>query len=171
MQVNYLSEVSVSKLDAQRALIEELKVQWKLLWSERFNDRVRAEGVSVDDYAILDVEKGTIIHATKDFKILTLKQILEKHKVDNPERYVQPDVHVGGWSKFIKTEINGKAKKGSRVAAYIADKCPAKKGASQQVKKRWLASCCLMGCFVLGAVVAATLTLIVQADTKKLKQF
>ena len=24
--------------------------QWKLLWSERFNDKVRAEGVSVSDY-------------------------------------------------------------------------------------------------------------------------
>ncbi len=75
-------------MDAQRALIEELKGQWKLLWSERFDDRVRAEGVSVNDYAILDVEKETIIHATKDFKILNLNQILEKHLVENPERYV-----------------------------------------------------------------------------------
>ena len=86
MQVNDSSKVSVSKLDAQRALIEELKAQWKLLWSERYDDRVRAEGVSINDYAILDVEKGTIIHATKDFKSLNLKQILEKHKVENPER-------------------------------------------------------------------------------------
>jgi hypothetical protein len=127
LQVNGQSKVSVSKLDAQKALIEELKAQWKLLWRERFDDRVRAEGVSVNDYAILDVEKGTIIYATKDFKILTLKQILEKYLVESPERYVQPDIHVGGWSKFIKTEINGKAAKGSRAAAYIADKCPTKK--------------------------------------------
>jgi hypothetical protein len=124
-----------ARIAAQKQLIEELKAQWKLLWSERFDDRVRAEGVSVNDYAILDVEKGTIIHATKDFKILNLKQILEKYKVEKPERYIQPDVHVGGWNKFIKTEINGKAAKGSRTVAYIADKCPAKKGASQQSKK------------------------------------
>ena len=125
------------RAEAQKQLILELKAQWKLLWSERFDDRVRAEGVSVNDYAILDVEKGTIIHATKDFKILSLKQILEKHKVDNPERYVQPDVNVGGWNKFIKTEINGKAAKGSRAAAYVADKkkTSAKKGANQQPKK------------------------------------
>ena len=139
--VNVSSKASDSKFAAQKALIEELKVQWKLLWSERFDDRVRAEGVSVNDYAILDVERGTIIHATKDFKILNLKQILEKHKVENPERYVEPDVHVGGWSKFIKTEINGKAKKGSRAAAYMADKCPVKKSPSQHSKsggRGWL---------------------------------
>jgi hypothetical protein len=135
--VNDSSEVSVSKLDTRKALIEELKTQWKLLWSERFDDRVRAEGVSVNDYAILEIEKGTIIHATKDFKILTLRQILEKYLVDNSERYVQPDVYVGGWSKFMKTEINAKPKKGSRAAAYMADKCAPKK--SQQSKKRgWL---------------------------------
>jgi hypothetical protein len=136
---DFSGEDHKARVEAQKRLIEELKAQWKLLWRERFDDRVRAEGVSVNDYAILDVEKGTIIHATKDFKILNLKQLLEKHKVENPDRYVQPDVHVGGWNKFIKTEINGKVKKGSRAAAYVADKGPAKKGDSQQSKKRgWL---------------------------------
>ncbi len=110
---DFSGEVCKARAEAQKHLILELKAQWKLLWSERFDDRVRAEGVSVNDYAILDIEKGTIIHATKDFKILNLKQILEKHKVENPERYVQPDVNVGGWNKFIKTEINGKAAKGA----------------------------------------------------------
>lgn len=132
---DFIGEDRKARVEAQKRLIEELKAQWKLLWSERFEDRVRAEGVSVNDYAILDVEKGTIIHATKDFKILNLRQILEKYMVENPERYVQPDVHVGGWNKFIKTEINGKAKKGSRAAAYVADKCPPKKSTRQQSKK------------------------------------
>jgi hypothetical protein len=122
-----------SKFEAKKKLIEELKGQWKLLWSERFDDRVRAEGVSVKDYAILDIEKGTIIHATKDFKVLTLKQILEKHLVDNPDRYVQPDAHVGGWSKFIKTEISGKSKKDRLLAPNIVEKNQSKK--KQQTKK------------------------------------
>jgi hypothetical protein len=124
-----------ARVAAQKQLIEELKVQWKLLWSERFDDRVRAEGVSVNDYAILDVEKGTIIHATKDFKILNLKQILEKYKIENPDRYVQPDVNVGGWNKFIKTEITNKSARGSRTAAYLANEVPAKRGSRQQPKK------------------------------------
>jgi hypothetical protein len=128
-----------TRVEAQKQLIKELKAQWKLLWSERFDDRVRAEGVSINDYAILNIEKGTIIHATKDFKILTLKQILERYINENPERYVAPDVNVGGWNKFIKTEINGKSKRGSRAAAYIADKRTAKKSPNQQSKKRgWL---------------------------------
>ena len=141
MQVNDSSKVSESKVDTQKELIEELKAQWKLLWNERFDDKVRAEGVSINDYAILDIEKGTIIHATKNFKIATLKQILDKHMVENSERYIQPDVHVGGWNKFIKTEINGKPKKVSRAAAYIADKRPIKKSPSQQSKnggRGWL---------------------------------
>jgi hypothetical protein len=132
---DFSGEDHKARAAAQKQLIEELKAQWKLLWSERFDDRVRAEGVSVNDYAILDVEKGTVIHATKDFKILNLKQILEKYKIENPDRYVQPDVNVGGWNKFIKTEITSKSPRGSRAAAYIADKGPAKKGSRQQSKK------------------------------------
>lgn len=126
-------ETGKSRAEAQKQLINELKSQWKLLWIERFHDRVRAEGVSINDYAILDVEKGTIIHATKDFKILNLKQILEKYKIQNAERYIQPDVNVGGWNKFIKTEINGKTKKSKRADAYAADKFLPKK--NQQAKK------------------------------------
>ena|ERR1035437_5044612 len=136
---DFMVEARKVKVEAQKKLIEDLKAQWKLLWSERFHDRVRAEGVSVNDYAILDVERGTIIHATKDFKILNLKQILEKHKVENPDRYVQPDVHVGGWNKFIKNEINCKGKKDSRTATNVADKGHPKKNSNQQSKKRgWL---------------------------------
>ena len=105
------------------------------MWSERFDDRVRAEGVSVNDYAILDVEKGTIIHATKDFKILNLKQILEKHMVENPERYISPDAHVGGWNKFIKTEITSKGRQVNRAAAYRAEKGSDKKSPRKQPKK------------------------------------
>lgn len=122
-----------ARLDAKKKLIEELKTQWKLLWSERYDDRVRAEGVSVNDYAILDIDKGTIIHATKDFKVLSLKQILEKHLVEDPERYIQPDVNTGGWNKFIKTEITGKVVKRDRPAFGIQDKCSSR--GKQQPKK------------------------------------
>jgi hypothetical protein len=128
-----------ARIEAKKKLIEELKSQWKLLWSERFDDRVRAEGVSVNDYAILDIDKGTIIHATKDFKVLSLRQILEKHLVEDPERYIQPDANVGGWNKFIKTEITGKVVKRKRPAFEIVDKCTSKN--KQQPKKNgrgWL---------------------------------
>lgn len=93
------------KIKVQKELVGQLKSQWMLLWSERFDDKIRAEGVSVADYPTLSVEQGTIIRATKDFRALSFKEILEQHMVENPERFLQPDVHVGGWSKFVKTEI------------------------------------------------------------------
>lgn len=90
------------------------------MWRERFNDKVKAEGVSVTDYEALKVERGTVIHATRDFKALNFKDILEEHKVDNPERFIAPDVNVGGWNRFIKTKItNGKPPRGKRAAAYV----------------------------------------------------
>ena len=87
-------------------MVEKLKVEWKLLWSERFNDKLRAEGVSVSDYASLSVERGTIIHATRDYKALSFKEIVEQNAVENLDCVVQPDVDVGGWNKFVKTKIN-----------------------------------------------------------------
>lgn len=102
-----------NKIKSQKQLVEELKAQWKLLWSERFDDRVKAEGISINDYERLFVEQGTVIHATKDFKPLNFKDILQHHMVENPERYIQPDVEVGGWRKFIKTELTGQRVKKS----------------------------------------------------------
>ena len=126
-----------SRVEEQKKLVEELKVQWKLLWSERFDDKVRAEGVSVNDYVCLHVERGTIIHATRDFKALRFREILEQHLVEDPDRFVQPDVNVGGWNKFIKTEITSRRpQRSKRVASYV----PEKRGVQQPKKggRGWL---------------------------------
>ncbi len=95
----------MEKVKVQKELVDQLKVEWKLLWSECFNDRVRAEDISVKDYQSLLVERGTIIQATRNFKVLAFREILEEHMIENPDRYIQPDAKVGGWHKFIKTEI------------------------------------------------------------------
>ncbi len=120
-----------SIIKAQKEIVEKLKVQWKLLWSERFNDKVRAEGVSVSDYTSLRVERGTIIHATRDFKALNFKEILKQHMVEDPNRFVQPNVDVGGWNKFVKTKITGREpQRNKRALAYVP-----KKREVQQPKK------------------------------------
>jgi hypothetical protein len=120
-----------SKNQAQKQLVEELKAEWKLLWSERFNDKIRAEDISINDYERLFVGQGTVIHATKDFKALNFKQILEQHLVENPERYIPSDANVGGWKKFIKTEITtSKPKQTKRATTYVP-----KKPKGQQPKK------------------------------------
>jgi hypothetical protein len=109
--------------DTPKEAVEELKSEWKKLWKERFDDRVRAEGIAVADYSSLFVDQGTIIHATRDFKVLNFKEILERHQIENAERYIQPDPEVGGWNKFIKKEItNQKPKKTKRAEAYRPEK-------------------------------------------------
>jgi len=120
-----------SRIKAQKELVEKLKVEWKLLWSERFNDKERAEGISVSDYASLYVERGTIIHATRDFKALNFKEILEQHIVEDSDRFVQPNVDVGGWNKFVKTKITSREpQRNKRTLAYVP-----KKRQGQQPKK------------------------------------
>jgi len=90
---------------AQKEMVEELKIQWKRLWRERLDDKLRAEGMAATDFFELFVEKGTVIHATRDFKALNFREILEQHEIVNADRYIPPSPEIGGWSKFIKTSI------------------------------------------------------------------
>ncbi len=91
-----------------KELVETLKTEWKRLWRERLDDKVRAEGIAISDYTELFVDKGTIIHATRAYKALNFKEILEQHQVLNAERYVPPNRFEGGWTKFVKTNIQNK---------------------------------------------------------------
>ncbi|MCW4019194.1 MAG: hypothetical protein NWF00_11050 [Candidatus Bathyarchaeota archaeon] len=110
-------------VESPKETVEELKTAWKKLWKERFDDRERAEGIAVADYSSLFVDQGTIIHATRDFKALNFKEILERHQIDNAERFIQPDPHVGGWNKFIRKEItNQKPNRKKRAEAYRPEK-------------------------------------------------
>ncbi len=108
---------------AQKEVVDELRFQWKQLWQDRIDDKVRAEGIAVTDYSKLFVEKGTVIHATRNYKPLDFKEILERNKVENSECYIQPSPQVGGWNKFIKTEITSqKSRRHKRAIAYVEEK-------------------------------------------------
>jgi hypothetical protein len=133
---NFADGTIESKVRAQKKLVEELKVQWKLLWSERLNDKVKAEDISKDDYAFLQVERGTIIHASRDFKPLNFKEILQQHMVENPDTFIQPDINQGGWAKFVKTEITPQNRQRKRAHSYV----PPKREAQQPKKggRGWL---------------------------------
>lgn len=92
------------------------------MWQERFDDHVRAEGIACEGYEKLFVEKGTVLVATRNFKVLTLREILELHKVENAERLVPADPHVGGWGKFIRSNIsNGSSRKRSRRQEVVLE--------------------------------------------------
>lgn len=95
-------------------LIKELKIQWKTLWQERIDDKVRAEGIANRDYSMLFVEKGLVIFATKDFKALDFREILTCHKLADVDRVISPSPQVGGWGKFIRSVISSQ-KSSNRV--------------------------------------------------------
>ena len=108
---------------SQKEMVETLRIQWKKLWQERVDDRLRAEGVATADYCDLFVEKGTIIHATRNFKALNFREILEQHEVGNVDRVIPPDPYIGGWNKFIKTNItNQRSRKRRRAELYCEEK-------------------------------------------------
>ena len=117
---------------SQKETVESLKVEWRKLWKERVDDRLRAEGIAIADYCDLFVEKGTIIHATRDFKALNFKEILEQHQITNADRYVSPNPQIGGWNRFIKVNIRNQRSSNHRRAELHYDE---KKREKQQPKK------------------------------------
>jgi len=90
-----------------QVLVDDVRKEWKLLWHDRIDDKARAEGMANRNFELLFVERGTVIIATRDFKLLDLKEILRVHEVENIERFVSPHPSVGGWRKFARTVING----------------------------------------------------------------
>ena len=115
----------------QKEFVSELKVEWKKLWRERIDDKVRAEGIAVDDYNSLFIDKGTVIHATRDFKALNFKDILEQHEISNAERYIPPDPHVGGWTKFVKDNVTNQMPKKKKSTDFY----PTEQKEKHQLKK------------------------------------
>jgi len=112
------------EVSAREEIVKELKVQYKMLWRERIDDKVRAEGIANKDYTMLFVEKGTVIFASRDFKPLNFKEILDQHKVVDVDRVVPPSPHVGGWGKFARTEIASRKCHGRsrQIRQYFDDK-------------------------------------------------
>jgi hypothetical protein len=106
-----------------KEMVEHLKVQWRTLWQERVDDKIRAEGIATADYCDLFIEKGTIIHATKDYKALNFREILEKQQIANVDMFVSPNPQIGGWTKFIKLNItNQRSRKKRRAELYCNEK-------------------------------------------------
>ena len=115
-----------------KEFVENLKKEWRTLWRERIDDKVRAEGVADKDYAVLFVERGTVIFATRKFRMLSFREILQLHGVIDVERAVGPNPSVGGWGKFIRTVItNQKLPKHKKRAQQYFEGKPK----PQQLKK------------------------------------
>lgn len=111
--------------------VEALKLEWKRLWNERLDDKVRAEGIANETYSSLCIEKGTVVFATRNFKVLTFTEILEEHGITEAHRFVSPNPRVGGWGKFVKDQVlSGKSHHRRRTQSFVEEEKKA-----QQLKK------------------------------------
>jgi hypothetical protein len=87
----------------RESFIEDLRREWRAMWEERLDDRMRAESVAAKDYPELSVQKGLIIMATRDFRPLDFNDVISQylHKQDI-QIHVPPNPEVGGWGRFAR---------------------------------------------------------------------
>lgn len=98
----------------------DLKKDWKELWDSKINDNRKGESISRKHYLSLYVEKGEVILASRDFKPVSLQNILEKRLGRETMQSVYPDPVTGGWKKFTKTYIQKRnSKKRTRPEVKI----------------------------------------------------
>ena len=114
-----------------KEFVDELRTDWKDLWRNRLDDKVRAEGIAKHEYEKLFVEQGTVILATRDFKPLEFFDIVQEYLKADTEKVLPMNATIGGWGKFIKTNI----RKRQQATRRQAPPKPTHKG--QQQKKRW----------------------------------
>ena len=116
----------------KKQFIDEFKDQWRSMWRNRLDDKVRAEGIADKDYSLLSVDRGTVIIATRKFRLLDFRELLRNHELAQAGgMIVQPDPSVGGWGKFIRTALAAQnVKRQRRQAPQKLDR-----DVSQQAKK------------------------------------
>lgn len=98
----------------KKKFIEEFKSQWKGMWRDRLDDRVRAEGIADKDYSLLSVDRGTVIIAARKFKLLDFREILQQHDLSSVGQILPPSPSVGGWRKFAGTALVAQSSKRRR---------------------------------------------------------
>ena len=96
-----------------------LKIEWADLWKSKFDHEIIAEGISLRDYSLLDVDKGEIIHASRDYKPLKFREILERNLGGEAAERVDVDPLVGGWKKFARDKLPRREKKTAREGPKI----------------------------------------------------
>jgi hypothetical protein len=120
---------------SMKEFVDDLRIDWKQLWRNRLDDKVRAEGIANQDYSKLFVEQGTVIMATRDYKPLEFFDIVQEYMEFDAEKALPPNSTVGGWGKFIRNNIRNQ----KRATRYIPPKPTSKKGHQQKKSRRgWL---------------------------------
>jgi len=114
----------------QEEFRRKLKEEWALMWRERFDDKIKAEGITVRDYPELFMDRGFVIFASRDAKTPNFHEIVDFWASQG--LIYSPDPSVGGWGKFIRTELR---KLGHSRARNFDDATIKGKNGKQQLKK------------------------------------
>ena len=93
---------------------DKLKDEWVRMWRERFDDKMKAEGVVLKDYPLLFVDRGFVIFASRDAKTPSFSEIVS-HWASQGMVY-SPNPVEGGWGKFIRMMV--KDPRNSRARAH-----------------------------------------------------
>ncbi len=105
--------------DRAREVRGEVKAQWVELWMTKYEDEIRAEGLSLKDFEKLFVDRGEVIFATRDFKPLSFREILEMHLGSEDAAKVDLDPRVGGWGKFARQHFPPKPRRRERPKVRV----------------------------------------------------
>ena len=108
----------------------KLKQEWMFMWTERFDDRIRAEGIVVRDYPLLFMDRGFVLFASRDAKAPSFPEIVESWA--SKGCVYSPEPSVGGWGKFIRTELRNSVHSRARTVGNWQPKIKMEK---QQLKK------------------------------------
>lgn len=128
--------MSIRNRAEQDEFRRRLKEEWRLLWKERFDDKIRAEGVSVRDYPLLFMDRGVVVFAVKGAKSPSYSDIVD-FWVSQGLVY-SPDPLLGGWGKFTRTELKKHAH--TRASTFNGNhaKGKAEKQQSKKGGRGWL---------------------------------
>jgi hypothetical protein len=122
--------VESAEVGSREEFRRRLKAEWMLMWRERYDDRLRSEGVAVDDYPLLFMDRGFIVFASRNARTPVFREIVEYWAAQG--LVYSPDPDVGGWGKFIRTELKRVAH--SRAKRYL-DGEPRREKSGQHLKK------------------------------------
>ena len=124
--------------EEKKEFISELKQEWKLMWASRFDDKVLAESIADKTYDRLFVERGTVLFATRNYRPLEFRSVLEKYISSYDIDLLSPSPAKGGIRKFIREYITpNKPGRKSEEESY-ARKERAKRHQSEQCRRGWL---------------------------------
>lgn len=104
--VSQRDQLVTSGLRSQTEIVlDDVIEEWKALWRDRCNDKVKAEAMANRDFSLLRIERGTVIAAPRAFKPLDLRNILKNHRACDVSHVVPLHPSTGGWRKFARTVL------------------------------------------------------------------